>query len=327
MNFTFEHLKSFFSDNSISIVSNISNNQMLNGIGSLSNSTNQQITFFNNLKYVNDLRQTRALGCFISKNHVSLLPDNCQPIIVEDPYKSFALSTNFFQKTKTPEGFIDESASIDPSAKIESNVDIGKNVVIDKNCKIGKGNKIYDNVYIGQNVFIGENNVFYPNVVITNSVINNNCLIQSGAVIGDSGFGFTIYEKIPIIHIGNVVIGNNVNIGSNTTIDRASLDSTIIGNNVKIDNLVQIAHSVLIGDNTIIAAQVGIAGSTIIGKNCIIGGQAGIAGHISIGNNVTIAGKSGVTKNIDDNKIIAGFPAIDINEWKKKIINEKNKKI
>ena len=327
MNFIFEHLKSFFSDNSISIVSNISNNQMLTGIGSLSNSTNQQITFFNNLKYVNDLRQTRALGCFVSKNHVSFLPDNCQPIIVEDPYKSFALSTNFFQKTKAPEGFIDESASIDPSAKIESNVDIGKNVIIDKNCKIGKGSKIYDNVYIGQNVIIGENNVFYPNVVITNSVINNNCLIQSGAVIGDSGFGFTIYEKIPIIHIGNVVIGNNVNIGSNTTIDRASLDSTIIGNNVKIDNLVQIAHSVLIGDNTIIAAQVGIAGSTIIGKNCIIGGQAGVAGHISIGNNVTIAGKSGVTKNIDDNKIIAGFPAIDINEWKRNIINEKNRKI
>jgi len=326
MNFTFEHLKIFFKDHSINISSDISNNQVFIGIGSLLNSTNQQITFFNNLKYVEDLLQTKALGCFITKNHVNLLPDNCKPIIVKDPYKSFALSTNFFFKTIKTESFIHQSSAIDPSAKIESNVDIGKNVVINKNVKIGKGSILYDNVYIGENVIIGENNVFYPNVVITNSIINNNCLIQSGAVIGDSGFGFTIYENIPIIHIGNVVIGNNVNIGSNTTIDRASLDSTFIGNNVKIDNLVQIAHSVSIGDNCIIAAQVGIAGSTSIGKNCIIGGQAGVSGHIYIGNNVTIAAKSGVTKNIQDNKIIAGFPAIDIKQWKKNIINEKNKK-
>ena len=324
MDFIFKDLKFFFKDYSFSLTSDISDKQILTGIGSLINSKNQQLTFFNNLKYADDLLKTRALGCFITKNHVNLLPYNCKPIIVEDPYKSFALSTNFFFKIKKTKASIHESSFIDPSAKIESNVDIGKNVIINKNVKIGKGSILCENVYIGQNVIIGENNIFYPNVVITNSIINNNCIIQSGAVIGDSGFGFTIYDKIPIIHIGNVIIGNNVSIGSNTAIDRASLDSTQIGDNVKIDNLVQIAHSVLIGDNTIIAAQVGIAGSTTIGKNCIIGGQAGVSGHINVGNNVTIAAKSGVTKNIQNNKTIAGFPAIDIKLWKKNIINNRN---
>ena len=325
MIFSFEQLKFFFNDHSISINSDINDQQILTGIGSLLNSTNKQLTFFNNLKYIDNLYKTSALGCFIHEEHKSLLPDNCKPIIVEDPYKSFALSTNFFYKIKQTKNFIHESAHIDLSADIDLNVSIGKNVIIGKNTKIGKECLFYDNVYVGDNVIIGDNNIFYPNVVITNSIIDNNCIIQSGAVIGDSGFGFTIYEKIPIIHIGNVVIGNNVTIGSNTTIDRASLDSTRIGNNVKIDNLVQIAHSVLIGDNSIIAAQVGIAGSATIGKKCIIGGQAGISGHIKIGNNVTIAAKSGVTKNIENNKIIAGFPAIDIKQWKKNIINSKKK--
>jgi len=327
MNYIFEDLKNFFKDHSFSLISDISDNQILNGIGSLLNSNNQQLTFFNNVKYVNDLCKTRALGCFILKEYINLLPKNCKPIIVNDPYKSFALSTNFFFRIKKTESFIHDSSYIDPSSEIGSNVNIGKNVVINKNAKIGKGCILYDNVYIGDNVLIGDNNIFYPNVVVNNSIIHNNCIIQSGTVIGDSGFGFTVYDKIAIIHIGNVIIGNNVNIGSNTTIDRASLDSTLIGNNVKIDNLVQIAHSVSIGDSSIIAAQVGIAGSTTIGKNCIIGGQAGVSGHIHVGNNVTIAAKSGVTKNIPDNKIIAGFPAIDIKQWKKNIINEKNKKI
>ena len=324
MNFFFKHLKIFFKEHSMSLTSDISNNQILTGIGSLLNSNNQQLTFFNNIKYVNNLLKTRAIGCFILKDHVNLLPANCKAIIVKDPYKSFALSTNFFYKIKTIESFKHVSSFIDSSAKIGPDCNIGKNVIVNKNVIIGKKCILHDNVYIGDNVIIGDNNILYPNVVITNTIINNDCTIQSGAVIGDSGFGFTIYEKIPIIHIGNVVIGNYVNIGSNTAIDRASLDSTQIGNNVKIDNLVQIAHSVLIGDNTIIAAQVGIAGSASIGKNCIIGGQAGISGHINVGNNVTIAAKSGVTKNIQNNKTIAGFPAIDIQQWKKNIINNRN---
>ncbi len=327
MNFIFEHLKSYFNKQSISITSDILDKTIIRGIGSLLNSNNMELTFFTNLKYTADLKKTTALGCFIIKDHVHLLPDNCAPIIVDDPYKSFALSTNFFFKTQQTKSSKHESSFVDPSASIGLNVNIGRNAIINKNVKIGKECIIYDNVYIGDNVIIGDNNILYPNVVITHSIINDNCTIQSGSVIGDSGFGFTIFDKIPIIHIGNVVIGSNVNIGSNTTIDRASLDSTKICDNVKIDNLVQIAHSVIIGENSIIASQVGIAGSTIIGKNCVIGGQAGISGHLNIGNNVTIAAKSGVTKNIQDDKIIAGFPAIDIKQWKKNTIYERNNKI
>ena len=324
MDFTYEHLKFFFKDYYIPITSDIPDYQRIEGVGSLLHSKNSQLTFFNNIKYQDDLSKTNALGCFILKEHATLLPDKCMPIIVKDPYKAFALSTNFFYKIQKNNNTIHESSFIDPSCNIGLNVDIGRNVIINKNVKIATGSILHDNVYIGDNVIIGENNIFYPNVVIKNCTINNNCTIQSGSIIGDDGFGFTVFDKIPIIHIGNVLIGDNVNIGSNTTIDRASLDSTQIGNNVRIDNLVQIAHSVVIGDNSIIAAQVGIAGSTTIGKNCIIGGQAGISGHINVGNDVIIAAKSGVTKNIDNNKTVAGFPAIDIKLWKKNIIKNKN---
>jgi UDP-3-O-[3-hydroxymyristoyl] glucosamine N-acyltransferase len=179
---------------------------------------------------------------------------------------------------------------------------------------------MHDNISIGPKVKIGKNSIIESGCIVSNCVIGDNCYIQSGSVIGDKGFGFTYKSKVSIQHIGNVLIGNNVHIGSNTTIDRAALDSTIIANNVRIDNLVQVAHGVSIGENTIIAAQSGIAGSSIIGNNCIIGGQAGISGHLIIGSNVTIAAKSGVTKNIQNNSIVAGFPAIDIKKWKKMII-------
>tara|TARA_B100000575_G_C22692715_1_gene419798 strand:+ start:47 stop:514 length:468 start_codon:yes stop_codon:yes gene_type:complete len=152
------------------------------------------------------------------------------------------------------------------------------------------------------------------------------CVIKSGARIGGTGFGFEMKTKQKINHSGNVIIGKNSSIGSNTTIDRAVFDSTIVGEYSNLDNLVQIAHNVTIGSYAIIAAQVGIAGSTSIGNNVKIGGQAGIAGHLVIGDNVTIAAKSGVTKNINNNEIIAGFPAKDINLWKKEIIRNSLKK-
>ena len=170
-----------------------------------------------------------------------------------------------------------------------------------------------------------ENSIIMNNCTIIESIIGNNSFIQSGAVIGGKGFGFTPDSKINIQHLGKVIIGDNVEIGSNTTIDRGALNDTIIGNNVRIDNLVQVAHNVKIGDNTIIASQVGIAGSTEIGKNCMIGGQAGFAGHIKIGDNVIVAAKSGVTKNIKDNSTIAGFPAIDKKTWRKLKIQEYKK--
>ncbi len=197
---------------------------------------------------------------------------------------------------------ISKFASIDPSSSIGNNCIIGRGCIIDKNC------------------------IIKNNVVIKNSIISNNVIINDNSTIGSSGFGFStknmgssnINPQIGIVHIDE-----NVNIGSNCTIDRGKIDFTYVGKNSMIDNLVHIAHNVILGKNATIAAQTGISGSVIIGDNLLSGGQVGFAGHIKIGNNVIIAAKSGVTKNIKDNSIVAGFPAIDIKEWKKNIIKNR----
>ena len=321
----FSDLITFLSDHSIIIESKIPLNDYIYGIGSLNFAQNNQITFFNNTKYIQSISKTKAKGCFITRNNVKLLPKNCQPIIVDDPYIAYAHSSNFFSINITSNGIINKNTSINSESKLGKNVQIDSFVVLHENTYISDNCIILNNVSIGPNVKIGKKTVIMSNCVISNTTIGNNCNIQSGTIIGEKGFGFTPKSKIEIKHVGNVIIGNNVDIGSNCTIDRAAIDSTIIEDNVRIDNLVQIAHNVSIGKNSIIAAQSGIAGSTSIGKNCILGGQVGVSGHLNIGNNVTIAAKSGVTKNISDNKIIAGFPAIDIKLWKKIIINQYKK--
>jgi len=322
LNKSFEEIIKYLEKFDIKVESNFSDNEIIIGIGSIDSSNSNQITFFDNYKLLDSLSKTKAKGCIINKKNIDLLPHSCTPIIVEDPYLAFAHLTNLFYPSKISKGFIDTNCEINTLANIGSNVEIHKFVVIKEDTFIDDNAIILNNSSIGPNVKIGKNTTICSNNTISNAIIGNNCLIQSGCVIGDKGFGFSKKEKVKINHIGNVLIGNNVEIGSNTTIDKASLDSTIIRDNVRIDNLVQIAHSVTIGNNTIIASQVGIAGSSIIGDNCLIGGQAGISGHLKIGNNVTIAAKSGVTKNINDNLIVAGFPAINIKKWKKNIINQ-----
>ena len=320
MTFIFDNLKSFLKDNSLNVKTSLPGNQVIKGLASLKNANNSQITFFSNSKNSKLITSTKALACFIKDNDTNFLSSDCIPIIVDDPYKAFAISTNFFTPKEIFIPFKDKTASIDSSANISNKIIIKRNSIISEFVSIGSYTVINENVFIGKNVIIGKNVKIFPNVVITNSIIGNDCTIQSGSIIGDPGFGFTLEDKIEINHIGNVVIGNNVVIGSLTTVDRATLDSTIIGDNSRLDNLIQIAHNVTIGKNAIIASQAGIAGSTSIGINCTIGGQAGIGGHLIIGDNVTIAGKSGVTKNLPNDSIVAGFPAINIKQWKKSII-------
>ena len=317
-------LVKYFSDNNITIKYSLPDNELIYGISSLENANKNQISFFKNTKLINSLTKTKAKACFIKNEFVDLLPKTCSPIIVDNPYLCFAYTTNFFYLKRKTTGKISINSSIHQNASISDNVEIGNYVTISDNCQINKNVIIENNVVIDKNVTIGENSFIGNNCVLSNTIIGKNCTIKSGSIIGGSGFGFTPEEKISIEHIGNVIIGNNVKIGSNCTIDRASIDSTIIEDNVRLDNLIQIAHGVKISINSIIAAQVGIAGSTIIGSNCIIGGQAGISGHLKIGNNVKIAAKSGVTKDIKDNMTIAGFPAIDIRKWKKNIIKLNN---
>ncbi len=200
------------------------------------------------------------------------------------------------------------------------------NSYISKNAKIDSSSKIFNNCVIGKGVEIGKNCIIKNNVVIKNSLIKNNVIISDNTSIGTTGFGFD-YSKRGSTYlnpqIGIVFIDDNVHIGSGCTIDRAKIDATYIGKNSMIDNLVHIAHNVIIGDNACIAAQTGISGSVLIGTNVTIGGKSGFAGHIKIGDNVVVAARSGVTKNIKDNSTVAGFPAIDIKEWKKSVIRQR----
>jgi UDP-3-O-[3-hydroxymyristoyl] glucosamine N-acyltransferase len=212
--------------------------------------------------------------------------------------------------------------------KYGDNFYLGSFAYIGANVTIGNDVKIHPNCFIGDNVVIGNNvTIFAGAKVFSETEIGNNCAIHSGAVLGADGFGFApnpdgTFSKIP--QIGNLIIEDNVNIGACTTIDRATMGSTIIRKGVKLDNQIQIGHNVEIGENTVIAALTGIAGSTKIGHNCMIGGQVGIAGHITIGNNVRIQGQSGISKNIKDGEVLQGTPSLDYKEYYKSYVHFKN---
>ena len=290
-------------------------------LNSLINASNEDLTFFSNSKYLEQLKKTKAKGCIIKKEFIDYLPKNCLPLIVESPYQVLGYISDIFDiNNSKSDGVISQNTKIHNESILKNNIQIDSFTVLKKNTIVMNNVIIGSNCTIGPNVVIQDDCIIEDNTSLSNCIIENNCIIMSGARIGGTGFGFDEKSKKNIIHFGNVVIEKYSHIGSNTTIDRAVFDSTIIGSYSHIDNLVQIAHNVKIGKHAIIAAQVGIAGSTNIGDYVKIGGQCGISGHLKIGNNVTIAGKSGVTKNISDNKIIAGFPAKDINKWKKEII-------
>ena len=320
-------IKEILEKNSLEVTSTISDEQIFLSLKTISNASENDLSFFSNIRYLNDLKKIKAKACLIDERFTKYLPDNCYPIIVKDPYLALAFVSNLFNdEVVNSNGIISKNTSIDSKSKIEKNVQINPFTTIYHNTEIKEDTYIGSNTIIGPNVIINKNVIIHDNVSISNALIMENCIIKPGARIGGTGFGFEMKTKQNINHSGNVLIGKNSSIGSNTSIDRAVFDSTSIGEFSNIDNLVQIAHNVNIGDFAVIAAQVGIAGSTKIGNYVKIGGQAGISGHLIIGDNVTIAGKSGVTKNIADNSIIAGFPAKDIKLWKKDIIRNSLRK-
>lgn len=318
---TYLEIKDYLSNNNLICISKIQDNEKFSSLKSLKDAKKNDLTFYLNKTSLNLLENTNAKACLIHKNNINFIPKNVFPIIVDNPYKAFALVSNLFKADNISNGVISNLSSINQKVKLNDNIQIDPFVHIKNNCEIKKNVIIEANCTIGPNVIIDENTVIKSNTILENCIIGKNCIIQSGAIIGGSGFGFDPDSKTSIQHFGDVIVKNNCNIGSNTTIDRAVFGSTIISENSYIDNLVQIAHNVIIGKGAIVAAQSGIAGSTTIGNNVMIGGQAGLAGHIKIGNNVKIAAKSGVTKNLKDNSVVAGFPAIDIKKWK--IINIK----
>ena len=328
MSFSLNQIVKLLNDNNVIIEYNESKDIMIKSVESLINSKNNHISFFHNIKYKNDLINTKAKACFITKKYLNLLPKNCIPLITDNPYKAFILTLNIFFPTKKSNGKVSKHSIININSKIETNVEIQDGVVIKDNVFIDKNSIISSNTTVGENVYIFPNVTVGNNCSISNCTIQQNTAIQSGVIIGTPGFSFAIENNDSNImnHLGKVIIGKNVRIGSNTTIVRGSLLNTVIGDNVKIDNLVHISHNVKIGRGTIIAAQSGIAGSTSIGENVIMGGQVGISGHLIIGDNVKIAAKSGVIKNIKNNNVVGGYPAMKIRDWHRSTIKLFSKK-
>jgi UDP-3-O-[3-hydroxymyristoyl] glucosamine N-acyltransferase len=290
--------------------------------------TQGSLTFLANPKYTQFIYETRASATIVNKD---FFPENdlsTTLIKVDDAYKAFSKLLEYYNQVKMNKTGIEDPSFISDSVSYGDNIYVGAFSYVGENVVIGNNVKIYPNSYLGDNVSIGDNVVIFSGAKIySETVIGKNCVINSGAIIGADGFGFAPddngeYQKVP--QTGNVILEDDVDIGAGTTIDRATLGSTIIRNGVKLDNQIQIAHNVEIGRNTVIAAQTGIAGSTKIGENCQIGGQVGIVGHITIGNNVKIQAQSGIGRNVKDNEVLQGSPAITYGDYNKSYVYFKN---
>lgn len=286
------------------------------------------LTFLANPKYTHYIYSTQASITIVNSDFVASGELSTTLIRVENAYKAFSQLLEYYNQVKMNKTGIENPVFISESAKYGENLYLGAFSYIGENVKIGDNVKIYPNVYIGDNVTVGNNTILFTGAKIySETLIGEACVINSGVVIGADGFGFTPnekgeYHKVP--QTGNVILEDNVDIGPGTTIDRATLGSTLIKKGVKLDNQIQIAHNVTIGENTVIAAQTGVAGSTKIGKNCIIGGQVGIAGHIIIGDNVKIQAQSGIGRNVKDNETIQGSPAFAYADYNKSYVYFKN---
>lgn len=290
--------------------------------------TEGSLTFLANPKYTNYIYTTKATITIVSDTFVADQEVTTTLIKVKDAYKSFSKLLEYYNQVKLMKSGIEQPSVISENVTYGEGLYLGSFCYIGKNVIIGNDVKIYPNSYIGDNVVIGNNCLLFAGVrIYSETVIGNNCTIHSGTIIGSDGFGFApqedgTYKKVP--QIGNVIIENDVEIGANTTIDRATLGSTFIRNGVKLDNHIQVAHNVDIDENTVIAAQTGIAGSTKIGKNCMIGGQVGIVGHLIIGNGVKIQAQSGIGKNLADNEVVQGSPAFNYGDFAKSYVHFKN---
>jgi UDP-3-O-[3-hydroxymyristoyl] glucosamine N-acyltransferase len=286
------------------------------------------LTFLANPKYTSYIYSTEASVTIVNKDFVPEQELSTTLIKVDDAYKSFSKLLEYYNKVKLNKYGLEDPVFISKSAVYGDNFYLGAFSYLGNHVKIGNNVKIYPNVYIGDNVSIGNDVVVFAGAKIySESIIGNNCVIHSGAIIGADGFGFTPndngeYSKVP--QTGNVILEDNVDVGAGTTIDRATLGSTVLRRGVKLDNQIQIAHNVEIGENTAIAAQTGVAGSTKIGKNCLIGGQVGIVGHINIGDRVKIQAQSGIGRSVKDDEVLQGSPALNYGDYNKSYVHFKN---
>jgi UDP-3-O-[3-hydroxymyristoyl] glucosamine N-acyltransferase len=295
----------------------------VSGLSKIEHGEQGTLSFLANPKYTEYIYSTKASIVIVNNTFVPEHEIAATLVKVEDAYSAFAKLLEIYdQYRRSSLTGISSLAFIHPSAKVSDDVYIGEFAVISANAVIGKGSKIYPQVYVGDGAKVGEDTILNPGVKIYHAcVIGNRCILHAGVVIGSDGFGFAQqegvdYKKVP--QIGNVMLEDDVEIGANTTIDRATLGSTIIRKGVKLDNLVQIAHNVIIGEHTVIAAQSGISGSTTIGRFCQFGGQVGVTGHLTIPDNVKIAGQSAIGNSLTkEGAIMMGSPAFEIGQYRK----------
>lgn len=286
------------------------------------------LTFLSNPKYTPYIYKTEASIVIVDKDLELEQSVTSTLIRVENAYQAFSKLLEYYNEVKMNKSGIEQPVFISESATYGENLYLGAFSYIGSNVSIGENVKIYPNSYIGDNVHIGDNTtIFAGTKLYSETQIGNNCIIHAGVVVGADGFGFApsekgSYNKVP--QIGNVIIEDNVEVGAGSTIDRATLGSTIIRKGVKLDNQIQIAHNVEVDENTVIAAQTGIAGSTKIGKNCMIGGQVGMAGHLTIGDNVRIQAQTGIGRNVKDNEVLQGSPAFNYGDYNKSYVYFKN---
>lgn len=286
------------------------------------------LTFLANPKYTPYIYTTKASITIVNKDFTPDQQIATTLIKVEDAYESFSKLLEYYDQAKNIKTGIEEPNFISESSSYGEGLYLGAFAYVGKNVVMGKNVKIYPNAYVGDNVTLADNvTIFAGAKVYSETVIGNNCVIQSGAIIGADGFGFApskdgTFNKIP--QTGNVILEDDVDVGAGTTIDRATMGSTILRKGVKLDNQIQIAHNVEIGEHTVIAAQTGVAGSTKIGKSCMIGGQVGIVGHITIGDNVRIQAQAGIGRSVKDNEILQGSPALNYGDYNKSYVHFKN---
>jgi UDP-3-O-[3-hydroxymyristoyl] glucosamine N-acyltransferase len=303
-------------------------NAEVSKLSKIEEGTEGSLTFLSNKKYNNYIYTTNASITIVNKTFLPEGKITTTLIKVDDAYLSFSKLLEFYNQSKSNKVGIEQPSVLSENVKYGENFYLGSFSYIGTDVTMGDNVKIHPNCFIGDNVVIGDNvTIFAGAKVYSETEIGSNVSVHSGAVLGGDGFGFApnpdgTFSKIP--QIGNLIIEDNVNIGAGTTIDRATMGSTIIRKGVKLDNQIQVGHNVEIGENTVIAAQTGIAGSTKIGKNCMIGGQVGFAGHITVGNNVRIQGKTGVTKSVKDGEVLQGNPAMSYKEYYKSYVHFKN---
>lgn len=303
-------------------------NEEVSTLSKIEEGVKGSLTFLSNPKYNLYLYTTNASIAIVNKSFVPEKEISATLIQVDDAYKAFSTLLGFYNEVKNNKSGREEPHYISKTASIGEGEYIGAFSHIGENVIIGDHVKIYPNVFIGDNVCIDDHCTLFPGVKIySETKIGKHCVLHAGVILGSDGFGFApnsegSYDKVP--QIGNVIIEDHVDIGAGTTIDRATLGSTIIRKGVKLDNQIQIAHNVEVGCNTVIAAQTGVAGSTKIGSNCMIGGQVGIVGHITIGNGVKIQAQSGITKSLPDNDKVQGTPAFNYNDFNKSYIYFRN---